>query len=30
MKIEKKSIMPLLVGIVVMLAGFNTHAILGH
>ena len=30
MKIEKKSIMPLLVGTVVMLAGFNTHAILGH
>jgi hypothetical protein len=30
MKIEKKSIMPLLMGTVVMLAGFNTHAILGH
>jgi hypothetical protein len=29
-KIEKKSIMPLLMGTVVMLAGFNTHAILGH
>lgn len=30
MKIEKKSIMPLLMVIVVLLAGFNTHTILGH
>jgi hypothetical protein len=30
MKIEKKSIMPLLMAIVVLLAGFNTHTILGH
>ncbi|MGI0045103.1 MAG: hypothetical protein ACRD47_15470, partial [Nitrososphaeraceae archaeon] len=30
MKIEKKSIMPLLMVIVVFLAGFNTHTILGH
>lgn len=30
MKIEKKSIMPLLMATVVLLAGFNTHTILGH